>query len=106
MRQVVETIHIEDDLKRYIVALVNNTRNDKRIAVGSSPRGSLALLKLARANAAVDGRTYVIPDDIKTYYIPALGHRVILEPEFWMKQRAVEDILDNLQQNVPVPVIG
>jgi MoxR-like ATPase len=106
MRQVIETVHIEEELKRYIIALVNNTRNDKRIAVGASPRGSLALLKLARANAALEGRAYVIPDDIKQYYQPALVHRVILVPEFWMKQRAVEDILDSLQQNIPVPVIG
>jgi MoxR-like ATPase len=106
MRQVIETVHIEEELKRYIIALVNNTRNDKRIAVGASPRGSLALLKLARANAALEGRAYVIPDDIKQYYQPALVHRVILVPEFWMKQRAVEDILDSLQQNIPIPVIG
>lgn len=106
MRQVIETVHIEEELKRYIIALVNNTRNDRRIAVGASPRGSLALLKLSRANAAMEGRAYVIPDDIKTYYQPALVHRVILVPEFWMKQRAVEDILESLQQNIPVPVIG
>lgn len=106
MRQVIETVHIEEELKRYIIALVNNTRNDRRIAVGASPRGSLALLKLARANAVMEGRSYVIPDDIKKYYLPALVHRIILVPEFWMKQRAVEDILDSLQQNIPVPVIG
>jgi len=105
MRQVVEGIHIDKDLERYIVALVNNTRNDKRVAVGASPRGSLALLKLSRARAAFDGRSYVIPDDVKEFYIPALSHRLILEPEFWMKRRAVEDILDSLQQSVPVPVI-
>ena len=105
MREVVEGVHIDDDLERYIVALVNNTRNDKRVAVGASPRGSLALFKLSRAQAALDGRPYVIPDDVKAYYEPALVHRLILEPEFWMKRRAVEDILDNLQQSVPVPVI-
>lgn len=105
MRQVIENVHIEADLERYIVALVNNTRNDKRIAVGASPRGSLALLKLSRAQAAIEGRDYVIPDDVKAYYQPALVHRLILEPEFWMRKRAVEDILDSLQQAVPVPVI-
>jgi len=105
MRQVVEGVHIDKDLERYIVALVNNTRNDKRVAVGASPRGSLALLKLSRARAAIDGRSYVIPDDVKEFYIPALSHRLILEPEFWMKRRAVEDILDSLQLSVPVPVI-
>jgi MoxR-like ATPase len=105
LRGVVETVHIEPDLERYIVGIVHVTRNDKRVAVGASPRGSLALLKLARAQAALDGRDYVIPDDIKRYYHSALVHRIILEPEFWMKRRAAEDILDDLVQTVPVPVI-
>jgi len=105
LRGVVETVHIEPDLERYIVGIVHVTRNDKRVAVGASPRGSLALLKLARAQASLDGRDYVIPDDIKRYYHSALVHRIILEPEFWMKRRAAEDILDDLVQTVPVPVI-
>lgn len=105
LRGVVETVHIEPDLERYIVGIVHVTRNDKRVAVGASPRGSLALLKLASAQAALDGRDYVIPDDIKRYYHSALVHRIILEPEFWMKRRAAEDILDDLVQTVPVPVI-
>jgi MoxR-like ATPase len=105
LREVVETVHIEPDLERYIVGIVHVTRDDKRVAVGASPRGSLALLKLARAQAALDGRDFVIPDDIKRYSHPALVHRIILEPEFWMKRRAAEDILDDLMQSVPVPVI-
>ena len=105
IKQAVEKVHVEKDIERYIVELVQVTRNDKRILVGGSPRGSLALLKLARAQAALDGRDYVIPDDVKDFYIPALIHRLILEPEYWMKQRAAEDILENLLQTVPVPVI-
>ena len=105
MRHAVEGVHIESDLERYIVNLVHITREDKRIAVGASPRGSLALLKLSRAQAALEGRNYVIPDDIKAYYSPAISHRLILEPEFWMKQRAAEDILTSLLQSVNVPVI-
>ena len=94
----------KEDIEKYIVQLVNSTRSDKRVLVGASPRGSLALLKLARAQAALDRRDYVIPDDVKDYFNPALVHRLILEPEYWMKQRAAEDILDNLLKSIPVPV--
>jgi MoxR-like ATPase len=105
MRSTIETIHVDPDIERYIASLVHSTRLDKRIAVGASPRGSLALLKLARANAALDGRHFTIPDDVKAYYLPALAHRLILEPEFWMKRQAVTDILNALLQTTPVPVI-
>lgn len=105
MRQVVEKVFVEPDLEKYIARLVHATREDKRVAVGSSPRGSLALLKLARANAVLEGRDYVLPDDIKLYVQPALGHRLILEPEYWMKRQAVEEVLRNILEAVPVPVI-
>lgn len=105
MRQVVELVFIEPDLETYIARLVLATRADKRVAVGASPRGSLALMKLARAQAVLEGRDYVLPDDIKLYVQPALGHRLILEPEFWMKKQAVEDVLKNILESVPVPVV-
>ena len=105
MRQVVERVFVEPDLEKYIARLVLATREDKRIAVGASPRGSLALLKLSRAQAVLDGRDFVLPDDIKSFVQPALGHRLILEPEFWMKRQAVEEILKNILVMVPVPVI-
>ncbi len=105
MRQAVEQVHMEPDLEYYIASLVHATRRDHRVAVGASPRGSLALLKLARAQAALDGRDYVIPDDIKSFVKPALAHRLILEPEFWMRRQAVYDILDQIVASVPVPVI-
>jgi MoxR-like ATPase len=105
MRKIVETVHVDPDIERYIASLVHATRLDKRVSVGASPRGSLALLKLARANAILDGRRYAIPDDVKAFYLPALAHRLILEPEFWMKRQAVTDILMGLLQGTPVPVI-
>jgi len=74
--------------------------------VGASPRGSLALLKLARAKAALDGRDYVLPDDVKAFAIPALVHRLILEPDLWMKRRAAEEVLESIIRSVPVPVLG
>lgn len=105
MQQAVEGVHIHPDLERYIVDLVHATRQDKRVAVGASPRGSLALLKLARAHAALDGREYAIPDDVKAYVQTALSHRLILEPEYWMKRHALSDILHQIMQAVPVPVL-
>ncbi len=105
MRQVAEAIHVEPDIERYIVALVGETRRDARVAVGASPRGSLALLKLARAQAALDARDYVLPDDVKTFANPALVHRLILEPDLWMKRHAADEIIADILQILPVPVI-
>jgi MoxR-like ATPase len=104
MRQVVETVFIDPDLERYIVQLVAETRHDRRVAVGASPRASLALLKLARAQAALQGREFVLPDDIKTFIQPVLIHRLILQPEYWMKQQVAGDVIENAQRTVPVPV--
>jgi MoxR-like ATPase len=105
MRRVVEDVFIHEDIERYIVELVNKTRADNRVAVGSSPRGSLALLKLSRAQAALAGREYVIPDDVKLFAEPGLVHRLILEPGLWMKQNAAEEIMGTIVQTTAVPVI-
>ena len=105
MREAIEDIHIEEDLERYIVQLVQQTRLDSRVAVGSSPRGSLALLKLARAHAALDSRDYVLPDDVKAYAKPALIHRLILTPELWLRPEAADQVLSNIIDNVAVPVV-
>jgi MoxR-like ATPase len=105
MREAVEEIYVHEDIERYIVDLVNMTRRDKRVAVGASPRGSLALLKLARAQAAMAGRDYVLPDDVKRFAEPALVHRLILEPGLWMKQHAADEIIASIVQATAVPVI-
>ena len=105
MRQAIEEIHVEPDLENYIVKLVQQTRLDSRIAVGASPRGSLALLKLARAQAALDGRNYILPDDVKAFANPALIHRLILTPELWLKPGIDAQILDGIVETVAVPVI-
>lgn len=105
MRQAVEDVHVDADVERYIVALVTETRSRREVAVGASPRGSLALLKLARAWAALHGRDYVLPDDVRTFVTPALAHRLILEPDLWMKRHAAEDVLAAILASVPVPVI-
>ncbi len=104
MRAAVETVYLDPDLEKYIVALVGETRRDRRVTVGASPRGSLALLKLSRARAAMAGRAYVLPDDIKHFAVPALAHRLILEPDLWTRRRAAEEIIEEVVNSVPVPV--
>jgi len=105
MRQAVEEVHVDPDIETYIVALTNQTRRTHQIAVGASPRGSLALLKLPRAWAAMQGRDYVLPDDVKLFVEPVLVHRLILEPDLWMKRHAAEEVIASIVQMVPVPVI-
>ena len=104
-RESVEKVHIDPDIERYIVALISETRKRRQINVGASPRGSLALLKLSRAWAVMQGRDYVLPDDVKVFARPALHHRLILEPELWMKQGATDEILTAIIQGTPVPII-
>jgi MoxR-like ATPase len=105
LRAAVETVHVDADLEEYIATLVHATRTDRRVAVGASPRGSLAFLKMARANAALDGRDYVTPDDIKRYAFPVLGHRVILQPEYWMASSVTDDVIRDSVNKTPVPVV-
>ncbi len=104
-RCAVEDIYVDPDIERYIVELVSATRRDKRVAVGASPRGSLALLKLARVQAALEGRDYVLPDDVKVFVKPALIHRLILVPDLWMQQRAADEVIATILQVAPVPVV-
>jgi MoxR-like ATPase len=105
MRAVVETVHMETDLEAYIAELVHATRVDRRVAVGASPRGSLAFLKIARAYAALAGRNYVLPDDIKRFAAPVLSHRVILQPEYWMSHQVTGEVIRDVFGKVAVPVI-
>jgi MoxR-like ATPase len=105
MREAVESVHVNADLENYIATLVHATRVDRRVAVGSSPRGSLAFLKISRANAAIDGRDFITPDDIKRYAIPVLGHRVILQPEYWMSRQVVDDVIRDTLEKTAVPVV-
>ena len=105
MRAAVENVHVHSDLENYIAELVHATRSDRRVTVGASPRASLAFLKLARAFAALEGRDYIIPDDIKRFAVSVLGHRLVLQPEHWMSLRVRGDIVAEVLNKVPVPVI-
>lgn len=106
MRRAVEEVHVEPDVERYMVELARATRGDNRVAVGASPRGALALLKLARAWAAQDGRAYVLPDDVKRFAQVALQHRLILDPDLWMKRNAAAAVIDSVVAATPAPVLS
>lgn len=105
MRQTVEEIYVHPDVQRYIVNLVTRTRQHRDVAIGVSPRGSLALLKLARAWAALDGRKYVLPDDVKRFAHEALRHRIILEPSLWGSKDKEKTVIDEILRSISVPVI-
>jgi MoxR-like ATPase len=106
MRGTVEGVHVDADLEGYIASLVHATRSDRRVAVGASPRGSLAFLKMARAHAALDGRDFILPDDIKHYAAPVLSHRLILQPEYWMSHQVTGEVIRDVLEKTPVPVIN
>jgi MoxR-like ATPase len=105
MRAAVEEVYVDADVRRYMVDLVAKTRRQRQIVVGGSPRGSLALFKLARAWAAMAGRHYVTPDDIRPFVHPALDHRIILEPSLWEMKTTAATVIDSVVQTVPVPVL-
>jgi MoxR-like ATPase len=105
MQNVVEGIHLEDIIEDYIVRIVTATREHPQVEVGASPRGSLALMRLSSARAAMQGRDYVIPDDVKTIVVPAIAHRLILAPDPWIKGVKPGSIVETIMKGVPVPKV-
>ncbi len=103
MQRAVEHVHVDRSVGLYIVDLVAATRTANGVQVGASPRGSLALMKLSRCRAAVRGRDYVIPDDVKAVAVPALAHRLALRPELWVQRLRPDDIVLGLLDQVPTP---
>ncbi len=103
MQSAVESVHIAESVRGYCVDIVAATRTSPSAAVGASPRGSLALLKLARCRAVLEGRDFVLPDDVKTIAVPALAHRLVLRPELWVQQVTAEDVVREVLENVSTP---
>src|SRR5438132_4331147 len=103
MQQAVEQVHVDRSVGLYMVDLVAATRSASGVQVGASPRGSLALLKLSRCRAALDGRDYVTPDDVKAVAVPALAHRLMLRPELWVQRVSPEDVVRERLDTVPTP---
>jgi len=97
-------VHVDETLERYILALVGATRTHSDLALGASPRGSLALYKTSQALAALRGRDYVLPDDIKSLAPLILIHRLIVRPESQLRGRTTESILDDVLERTPLDV--
>lgn len=103
MQRRLEDVHVSKAVMRYIVAMVDATRSNAQLEVGVSPRGALALLKMARGQAALEGRDYVLPDDVKSIAVPALAHRVTLKPEVWIQDLNTDAIVRESIESVPTP---
>ena len=105
MRTAVEGVYVDPDVRQYMVSLAAKSRSHRQVVVGVSPRGSLALLKLTRAWAAIQGRAYVVPDDVKQFIQPALAHRIILDPSLWDTKKSENTVIAEITQSVSVPVL-
>jgi MoxR-like ATPase len=105
MQRAVERVHADPGILDYAVDLVAATRESDQVQVGASPRGTLALLKLARAKAGLEGRDFVTPDDVKQIAVPALAHRIVLRPELWIQQVTTEDVVRDCLAGVAAPPV-
>jgi len=103
MQRALEQVHVSPAIQGYVVDVVTATRESQRLAVGASPRGSIALVKLARAKAALSGRDFVTPEDVKAVAVPALGHRLMVRPELWVQRLRGEDVVADVLETVPTP---
>jgi MoxR-like ATPase len=103
MQRAVEQVHVSESIGRYMVDVADATRASPRVQVGASPRGTLALLKLSRCRAALQGRDFVTPEDVKGVAVPALAHRLVLKPELWVQRVSPEDVIRDLLDTVPTP---
>ncbi|MFC7230769.1 AAA family ATPase [Saliphagus sp. GCM10025308] len=105
LRQVPETVTVDEDLLEYVVALARQTRTDGRVEVGVSPRGTQRLFEAARAYATIAGREYVTPDDIKRVAHPVMAHRLVLTPDATVNEVSKSQIVDAVLDSVPVPTL-
>jgi MoxR-like ATPase len=103
MQAAVEQVSVHDDVLRYVVSLAAATRSHPQVVVGASPRAELDLVQLARARAALTGRDYVLPEDVKALAVPAFGHRITLRPEMWVRSMHGSDVVEQLLARLPVP---
>jgi len=103
LQRALEQVHVSEAIEGYVVDLVTATRESRRLAVGASPRGSLALVKLSRAKAALAGRDFVTPEDVKAVAVPALAHRLMVRPELWVQRVRGEDVVAEALETVPTP---
>ena len=102
----VRQVHVDPKIRKYILQIVHMTRHHENLALGGSPRASLAMFKTAQAMAAIRGRNFVQPDDIKILAEPVLGHRLILHPESRLRKITTNKVVSKVLSDIPVPVIG
>jgi MoxR-like ATPase len=103
LQRRVEEVHISRPVAQYVVELVEATRTSPRTEAGASPRGSLALLKASRARAAMGGRSHVLPDDVKAVAVPCLAHRLLLQPDQWVRGVRADQVVNEILSQVPAP---
>jgi MoxR-like ATPase len=106
MIEITRLVHVADPIKEYLIDTVEATRNHPDLLLGASPRATLYLQRAARSRAAVEGRHYVVPDDVKASMRPVLTHRLILRPEAQMSGAVLEDVVDGIADLTPVPRSG
>lgn len=103
MQESVEQVTVHDDVIGYVVSLATATRTHPKVVVGASPRAELDLVQLARAQAVLNGRDFVLPEDVKAPAVPAIGHRVTLRPEMWVRNLRGPDVVAQLLAQLPAP---
>lgn len=106
LQHQVRQVHVVENIRRYILNIVHATRTHSALALGASPRGSLALFRTAQARAALKGRDFVIPDDVKYITVPCLAHRIVMNPENILGGETTTDVLRELLKHIEVPIVG
>ena len=103
MQKFVEKVFVHEEVKKYLLRIVHKTRNHPKLGLGGSPRASIALYRTAQAMAALNGRNYIIPDDVKKLVVPVLGHRIILKPEYRLRRESSRTVLEEVMKSVEAP---
>ena len=104
-QEVVRNIHVDEKLKKYVLEIIHGSRESEDVMLGGSPRASIALFRCAQALAAIQGREFVIPDDVKRMAQPVLGHRIILRPESRLRKKTAALIVNEIVSDVRVPIV-
>jgi MoxR-like ATPase len=105
-QEAVRDLHVDPKVRKYMLEIVHGTRQHEDVLLGGSPRASIALFRTAQALAAIGGRNFVLPDDVKRMVQPVLGHRIILKPESRLRKITTEELLKDVVSDVAVPVTG
>jgi MoxR-like ATPase len=103
LRALVDMVRVAPEIRSYIAAITRATRDDPSLSLGASPRATVAVMRVARAGAVLEGRDYVTPDDVKARAIAALRHRITLAPEVEVEGRTPDDVLASVLTRIPTP---